>query len=173
MSLADLISIAPPPATGARPHWPDVERAVGSVLPSEYKAVVEAYGLGNFGDCLTLFTPDATQPHLNLIEWAADPSEMTAAHADTPEYFPYPGFPRENGLFGFGAGENWQVFYWLTGGSPDEWPILVYENRGPDFHRLEMPLTDVVVGLLTGKLKISVFPADFEMSNPRFEPFSQ
>jgi hypothetical protein len=47
MAVETLINIMPPPETPIEPRgatWTSVESAIGTVLPSDYKAFIEKYG---------------------------------------------------------------------------------------------------------------------------------
>ncbi len=55
----DLINLAPPPEwrinAGSPSEWDKVERALGTLLPDDYKLIINIYGSGHFNDLFFLF----------------------------------------------------------------------------------------------------------------------
>ncbi len=168
MSIGDLTEFIPPPSVAAKPNWPLVEAQLGTELPFEYKMIVDAFGLGTFGGIMTLFTPMAERSHLNLIshhEYVQANLHLYSGFID------YPIFPDRGGLLAFGACENWEMFYWITEGKPNEWPILLNEQRGPRYDRFEVTLSEFMTGLLRQELKPSVLADDYgSLVTSEFEP---
>jgi hypothetical protein len=71
-AIARLTALVPPPAepveTGEAGRWGEVEAALGTALPSDYKALIGTYGSGRFGDFLYLFNPFAPSGDGNLAD---------------------------------------------------------------------------------------------------------
>ncbi|MGA5220631.1 hypothetical protein ACPCAE_31800 [Streptomyces cinereoruber] len=58
--LAALTALCPPPAAvPPAPDWSEVEEALGTGLPRDYKELVAAYGPGRFCGFITLYQPHA------------------------------------------------------------------------------------------------------------------
>ena len=60
--LSRLFDLSPPPAhpiatSGGKNDWVSVERAIGTALPGDYKAIIDRYGSGDFLDLLILLNP--------------------------------------------------------------------------------------------------------------------
>ncbi|MBB3732477.1 SMI1/KNR4 family protein [Nonomuraea dietziae] len=58
-TIDDLVALVPPPTepVDARGDWHEVEAALGLALPTDFKALIERYGLGQFVDHITPLTP--------------------------------------------------------------------------------------------------------------------
>jgi hypothetical protein len=60
-TVDDLIRIAPPPDIpvdrGLPSQWNDIELILGTPLPGDYKAFINAYGTGYFNDLFHVFNP--------------------------------------------------------------------------------------------------------------------
>lgn len=165
MSLAELLAVAPPPlnrAVADDDEWHDVERAIGTPLPSDYKAFVGHYGLGKLGDFIVVFTPSHDIPHVNLsnqIRQRLDTLQQLAS--EWGETLPHPLYPAPGGLLPFGATDNGDVLYWLTSGSPDRWTVVVNESRGPDYDHHDCSMTTFLAEVISGQRRCSIFPSGF------------
>ena len=116
---------------------------------------------------MTLFSPLAKRRHLNLVAH----HDMVQVKFETySTIFDLPVYPHAGGLLAFGTFENWEMFYWLTEGEPDEWPILINEQRGPEFNRYELPLSVFMVRLLRQELKTTVLADYSSIITSEFEP---
>jgi hypothetical protein len=65
-----LIELLPPPEipVEASGNWANVERQLGTTLPSDYKWFIETYGTGGIcTDYINVLNPFAENPALNLI----------------------------------------------------------------------------------------------------------
>lgn len=173
MTIDALAALIPPPSepiAAGNTDWPAVEDALGQPLPTEYKQIVDLYGTGSFGGLITLFTPNASRPHLNLIA-RLEGEPVAILHAEDPDGYPFPPFPEPGGLLAFGTSDNWEMLYWRIGGPPDTWPIIFYEQRGPDYERLELSMSDALVAILSGTAGRSVLPDHWALEVARFEPW--
>jgi hypothetical protein len=89
-AVNELVALVPPLSGGsARIDWTTIEESVGLRLPSDYKAIVEAYGPGVFDDFLWVLQPLATNPNLDLLrqkENRLDALRVLAASGDTIPY---------------------------------------------------------------------------------------
>jgi len=123
MSFIDLLAVAPPPvprAAAAAYEWLDVEREVGTPLPSDYKAFIDRYGLGKLCDFIVVFMPSHENLHVNLsIQIRQKLDVLQELASEWGEELPYSLFPARGGLLPFGATDNGDILYWLTSGSPD------------------------------------------------------
>jgi hypothetical protein len=166
-SLAQLIAIVPPPVepmeAGSTHAFAGVEDRLALVLPDDYKQIVMAFGTGSWRDFLWVLNPFSANAHLNLLHQAARQldAERQVKEA-SPEAVPFPLYPQMGGLFPWGMTDNGNRLYWLTEGAPDSWPTIIYESRGPQFDRHELNCSDLLLSWLSGRIKISVFPDDFD-----------
>ena len=158
MAVTDLTRLIPPPSGVTKPNWSKAESHLGTRLPSEFKQIVDLYGLGSFGEVMTLFCPETELSHMNLL------NQFDSHQTDIVSFrwvLNRPIYPDKGGLLPFGTSENWEMFYWLTEGEPDTWPILINEQRGPEINRFDMSLSQLMVANLRQELKTTVLP-DYE-----------
>jgi hypothetical protein len=175
-SLARLRALVPPPAQPFEPadpaRWPDVEQALGTRLPADYKAFVETYGSGLFDGFLYVFNPFSADEDGNLLDQR---HTMLGAYEwrrrQAPAELPLPSFPEPGGLLPLGRTQNGDQLHWLTEGEPDRWPVVVFPARVNEHERYDLGVVDFLAGLLGGELGGGTFPADFLAEQPhRFEP---
>jgi hypothetical protein len=96
--LERLRRLLPPPAEALEPGrpdgWPAVEAALGTGLPSDFKAFTELYGSGKVDDFLYLFNPFTQGPDGNLL---VERDRVLAGYRQTRARFPdrlaWPPFP--------------------------------------------------------------------------------
>lgn len=164
MSIIALLAVVPPPvgAVDEVHDWPDVERDIGTPLPSDYKAFIDRYGLGKLCDFIVVFTPSRGNPHVSLsiqIRQKLDVLQQLAS--EWGEELPCPLFPARGGLLPFGATDNGDVLYWRTSGSPDCWTVVVNDARGPDFDDHDCSMTSFLAEVVSGQRRCSIFPRSF------------
>ena len=128
-TVASLARLVAPPAVpvGAHGDWPTVETALGTPLPGDYKHLVAAYGWGEFCDYLRPHTPFGTGRYGGLAWQTGRPSGR--AEKDR-ERHPYPLHPAPGGLLVWGGTVDADRLCWLTTGSPDRWPVVVWSRDG-------------------------------------------
>ncbi|MFF8612005.1 SMI1/KNR4 family protein [Streptomyces sp. NPDC015350] len=134
---------------GAAVDWAAVESRLGTVLPGDYKELVERFGHGEFDDYLGLLIPDGPPGSLDLIEfnefWA-----RAAAECGGGPWKPYGLHPAPGGLLQWASTEQQSSFYWLTEDSdPDRWPILVTGDDYGEWDRFDGSTAEFVHRLLT------------------------
>ena len=160
--LDRLREIAPPPAEPLEPgvpeRWPEVEAALGTALPADFKAFTELYGSGKFDDLLYLLNPFARDQAGNLVH---EKDAMLAAYAETrakfPKRLPLPPFPEPGGLLPLGRSDNGNELYWLTEGEPDAWGVVAFGGRSTRHEVHRHPVTGFLARLLAGELDTHVF----------------
>jgi hypothetical protein len=174
--LERLRAVAPPPArpveAGEPRRWPEVEAAIGTALPGDFKAFTELYGSGKFDDLLYLLNPFAADPDGNLVR-QRDP--MLAAYAETrakfPRRLPLPPWPEPGGLLPLGRSDNGNELYWLTEGKPDSWGVVTFAARSTRHERHPHPVTEFLARLLSAELDSKVLPESLQRPTPhRFVP---
>jgi hypothetical protein len=147
MSLERLKSIVLPPVTpkwnGCPELWLEVEKQLGTSLPSDYKEFIENYGAGGFYNFLGIKSPFT--PKYDLI----------SRNKKSKEYFHsqdiFPVFPDPGGLLYCGGDENGDYLFWLTKGIPDEWPVVYATDDFLEWQIYKLSITDFLCYWLTGK----------------------
>lgn len=129
-----LVQLVPPPTAPVHAHgsWTAVETALGTRLPGDYKQVVETYGWGEFCDYLYLHTPFGTSER-NSIAWQPARHPTGSPEPDPTrnrERYPYPLHPAPGGLLVWGTTMDADRLCWLTEGSPEDWPVVIWSRDG-------------------------------------------
>jgi hypothetical protein len=101
---------------------------------------------------------------------------VLAAYAQTrsrfPDRLPLPPFPEPGGVLPLGRTDNGDELYWVTGGDPGDWPVLLLESRAArqEVHRL--PVTGFLAALAAGELTTRVLPDEVvHRPSHQFTPF--
>lgn len=165
-----LFALVPPPPVPVDAHgdWVTVEAALGLRLPADYKALVGAYGSGEF-DEVSLLTPFAPNDSANLIARARELLPTFGPFRESwPEDYPHRLYPEPGGLLEWGSHGAGHQLCWQTGGDPDAWPVVLVAEDGGTF-RYEMGLADLLFGYLSGALEVEpLLPAP---PRPWFDTF--
>lgn len=162
--------LVPPAMPKGSPDWMSFESELGTALPEDYKRFVTSYGSGKIDGFLSVFTPEGRTQWVDLLWRSRDHEEIGFSRLEL--HPPFPSFPAEGGLLAFGQTDNGDALYWRTTGSPVHWTVLAYEGRGPEYFEFAGSMTAFLEGVLSGELRVSVFPQDFPSTNPKFEPYS-
>lgn len=155
-TVADLEAVLPGlrplrPAGRREVDWPEIARGLRTDLPSDYKALCEAYPSFSIGDSLLVTVADPRRES----EFAAEMLEALDVLEDLAEddmsggYVPY---PRPGGLLHCAESSSGDIFYWRTGDpDPDAWPVVV-STRNDDWWEYEQGLLSLLVGLISGEV---------------------
>lgn len=164
--LDRLTAIVPPPArpseTGTAADWLAVEARVGTALPADYKALVQAYGTGEFYEFMSVLNPFATHEFRNLLcvaEWRL--RNYNECRRLMPEYFTVPAFPEPGRVYPWATTINGDELYWITEGPPDGWGVMFIETRSSDPLRFPMTTTEFLVALFTRTVDPPLYPEDY------------
>lgn len=132
--------------------WTAVETRLGTVLPGDYKGLVERFGYGAFDGYLSLLLPDGPPGSLDIVEFNEFWARCAGVDGDGP-WEPYRLYPAPGGLLQWASTEQRTSFYWLTEGSdPDRWPILVTDDAYTEWDRFDGSTAEFVYRLLTDPL---------------------
>jgi hypothetical protein len=157
-ALAELErAVVPRPAPLVLPPawWSAVEAALGTSLPSDYKALVTRFG-EHFGRGYHVFSPFASDDALNLHAGADRASrilrEKTAREDPRQRRFPFRFYPQSGGLLSWGHDDADLLFFWLTAGEPEAWPTIVVDPGSLAYERFDLPVTGFLNSALYGRL---------------------
>lgn len=169
MSVEKLMITAPPPEvpaeSGSQDKWSEVEQALGTKLPGDYKEMINIYGTGCFGNYIYPYNPFS--PAQDLVAIVPAILELyNQGRIQSPEYHcPVPSYPASGGLLPWGSGEDSELLCWRTEGPIDRWSIVVLDNHySEQYFECEYSLTDFLVEWLNGELVINVFPDDIKFA---------
>jgi hypothetical protein len=107
--------------------------------------------------------PESASPK----KWSALDSERVVRDFMEGQY-PHPIFPETGGILPWAITDNGGRFFWLTKGSPANWPTIYYADRSPEFGLFEMPCTELLFKAVSGESMIfeGPFGSDFNYGQP-------
>ncbi len=116
------------PRSSSPEDWQEVEQYVGSALPADFKAFLDAYGSGAICDELTVFHPRGSSPLLERMRAThrvfAERRESALGAGDT-EDIPYPFHPEPGGLISWGCDPSGDEHFFLPcDPDPDRWKVV-------------------------------------------------
>ncbi len=175
MTLASLLVVLTPPVTpyesGRDKEWPEIEMALGTKLPGDYKEYINEFGTGRINDFLSPYNPFSENRFLNLLR--QEPNQLDTLRRIRDEWgheeCPYPLYPELQGLLPWGVTGNGNVLFWSTSGPADEWTIVVSGGRNPGYEEFDEPMTNFLAKLLSRDI-ISDFFRSFSAREAQFTP---
>jgi hypothetical protein len=146
--------------------WDPVEADLGTRLPRDYKAVIETYGPGAFGDFLSVFQP--VTPF--LTNELAYQSRRSAEVLNSLRNELIPFAPVE--LLAVARTDNGDTVYWVKEpcDEPDWWTIIGNAARNTTWPFFSGGLAAFLHEVLSGRLRYPIFPDSFPGQKPRFIP---
>jgi|GEM_PF-1836111 len=176
MSLQLLLQIMPAPlsALGSNPElWPQVESNLGLALPTDYKRFIDLYGAGMVFDELFIVSPFTKTNTLAkpdyLTSWALqEGAEYRECHNRFPEECPFPIYPDAGGLLAIGGDQTCNSLFYRTEGTPDEWPLVLYDDDYFNYETYEESVTGFLVRWIRGDLHSGILSDDFSKNPHRF-----
>jgi hypothetical protein len=133
------------------------------------------FGTGVFNDpgrlCVTPRNPLAPGFDARFrseCEWERDMRGLAGR-----DEFPYEVFPRTPRLILWADDDNGCLFFWLTEGDPDDWPVLVTPPRGYCWERFELPMTAFLARAFSRRLTCVPWQRPDFFSGPRPVKFAR
>ncbi|MFE5594213.1 histone-like nucleoid-structuring protein Lsr2 [Streptomyces sp. NPDC056549] len=172
-ALSTLIALCPPPTVvPPAPDWSQVEGALSTGLPQDYKELITTYGPGQFCGFITLYQPHAPSDWADLngpipVRLRGQIEEVRQA-ARHPWQLPH----SPDNLFAMGVTGNGDYLFWVTqtADTPDEWTVAVNEALRAPWFTYDGPLTEFLVNVLNGTTSVPMFPKDLLDHGPAFTP---
>lgn len=172
MSVSDVARLITPPnnpnEAPQQRDWSNIEAALATSLPEDYKEFINLFGTGKIDNFLWIFNPFSQNENINLATKVHVQLTALFELQAYGEVLPYKLFPESNGVFPFGITENGDVLYWHTVGQPDAWTVLVNEARSPDWEAFEMIMTEFLFKVLSRQIHPNAFPSAFPSATPNF-----
>jgi hypothetical protein len=153
-----------PPERATRPDeidWTGFERENGFAAPTDYRLLLERYGVGTFGTSATaalggwLYLLDPFHPQQSLLgqsEW--ERRNNRGLQRRFPEQYPgWPMWPESDGLLPWGGSIDGDFVGWWTTGVPDAWGTRFF-GRADDFVEFPFGIAEFIVRLYRGELDL-------------------
>jgi hypothetical protein len=153
--------------------WNEVEEYIGSALPGDFKAFLDAYGSGVVSGELAVFHPGGSKP---LLERMRETHQTFTDRRDKAlssggaERIPYPFHGEPGGLISWGYDHGGDEHFFLPcDADPDKWKIvtMVHEEGCETF---EGPFASFVLAFVRGLLDVDRYhgidPEDLEFLEP-------
>jgi hypothetical protein len=146
--LDGLVSLFGSPAARERSpeDWVEVEDYVGSALPSDFKAFLDAYGTGVICGELVVFHPRGSSPLLTRMRKIHESfGQSWRREADA---YPFRFHPEPGGLVSWGYDySSDEHFFWPCDPEPDRWKVVTNIN-GAEPEVFDGPFTDFVLSFV-------------------------
>jgi hypothetical protein len=163
MAIEELLALVSPPRSVAAevPNWDQIERAIGTRLPADYRAFALHYGSGRFEDgTCTFWVINPLSPNYP-VKFAEELDLWRFRREAFPSEYPADIFPVVPGLLPWGRDEDGGMMGWLVeGDDPDRWAVVA-KNRNEVFERFDLSLTTFLARSLTHELRPSVWRPDY------------
>ncbi len=164
MAITELTNRIPAPSGVVANDWAPVERLLGAALPTAYRALVDAYGPGDFGGVLRLWSPNAeTTDHAFARQSLEHMDRLGRSFAGGRAPMPMLASSPTKGALPWAAAAN-GVACFDTVGTPDSWKVVFVPNDG-DPIAFDGDAAAFVLAVLDGKVP------GFDAAAPKtFEP---
>ena len=151
-TLNDLIQLVPPPAVPKNiptpEEWERYEVTLGTPFPSDYKQIINTYGIGWFADWILIASPqnivNSLQPGTSFLEGSFKSWKN-----------PYLLYPKAGGLLLCGNDDGNSYYTWQTNGLSDTWIIINFPYRTYEDSEAILNYTwlELLVGWFSGEIK--------------------
>ncbi|MFH8622916.1 hypothetical protein ACH4A8_13590 [Streptomyces vietnamensis] len=152
-------------AAGRGVDWAVLDAALGTALPSDFRALAEAYPVLVVDDFLTVSVP---RPGTEAL-WASEARDDEILQdlfemGDTGDYVP---FPQPGGLISWASSSSGDSFYWRTSpADPDAWPVVVRGDNG-DWSEFPVGAVAFLAGVYGRTIDVGGMPGDFPGHDPQ------
>lgn len=145
------------------------EAELGVLLPEDYKQFIKHYGRGSISAFIRLCSPGSNIDSANLMSVAkGDWDGYATLKQEFPDEFTYPRYPEARGLLPWADTINGDTVYWLTDGSPNAWPIVMFGRSCDRHHVFHCGMVEFVKRLVNGKIRGSPFPESINFSRGEY-----
>ncbi|MEU9455824.1 SMI1/KNR4 family protein [Streptomyces sp. NPDC048277] len=159
---------APTPRRWSADDWTAVESYIGSPLPSDFKAFMDAYGTGVIAEELVVFHPHGSSPLLDRMVRIHE--SFTESRARRPDDFPHPFHPEAGGLISWGYDYGGDEHFFLPcDPDPDHWKIITMAHE-EGCEVFDGPFTDFILAFVE-RLEFMDEDGNIGPALPSFEAF--
>ena len=161
--MHDLDKTVPPPVrprkVGNALDWERVERDLRVSYPDDFKGINRRYGTGWFDGFIQVLGPIFQSDRCTLPQYSADIDLIVKIlRKRAPELAQR---IRDRRLIPIAWTRNGDEIFYVVDESGRPAAILFVASRASDFDMFEDSFSEVLAGLLSGRLKTRVFPPNF------------
>ncbi len=168
-----LLELAPPPAQPVHPgtdeEWLRAAQQLGRPFPKDYEAIVRTYGEGYFHQFIRILPVSSEGERTDILSERASFQRMFQ-FPDARNDIPFKVLVDEDKLLTWGATECADTLFWVAHGDPDDWKVLVADEKLINWSGYCQGLLEFLVGVLRGWAKVPWFPEDLTRVG---KPFSR
>ncbi|MDA1361636.1 hypothetical protein O1R50_18555 [Glycomyces luteolus] len=146
-------------------RWEVLREELGVELPSDFRALAEAYPELVFEDflCLGLPRPGEELSYVAVHRQAAEILDVWREEGDAAGYVPY---PEPGGLLLWAWSYSGDYFYWRTWSAfPDDWSVVVMGANG-DWSEYAIGVVDFLAALYRKDFTIPGMPRNWPGDDP-------
>ncbi|MFI6880152.1 SMI1/KNR4 family protein [Streptomyces sp. NPDC050400] len=149
---------------GRSVDWGVLEGDLGSRLPSDFRALAEAYPVLVIGDFLTVSLPVSGAE----AAWASEAGDDEILQdlyemEDMEDYVPY---PQPGGLIAWAESNAGDTFYWRTSpADPDAWTVVVRTDNA-DWIEFPVGAVEFLAGVYGRTIDVPGMPGGFPGDAP-------
>ncbi|BAL91261.1 hypothetical protein AMIS_60410 [Actinoplanes missouriensis 431] len=153
--LVDLLGVS---ETAGPYSWDAAEAAIDSVLPSDYKELIDATGAVIVDDWLCLFGPERGSAISDIALLVEEREQAWGVLRESGAELSAGYFTEGSRLIAFGAIEA-TYFFWraVSGAAPEEWSVVIVDEDLEGWCDLDLSATECVYKVLVGDIRLEPF----------------
>jgi hypothetical protein len=152
--------------------WDAVETAIGAMLPSDYKALLDRTGPIIIDDWLCLYGPDRHDRNLDIASLVEDREEAWVSFREAGVDLPERYFTAGSRLLAFAAVES-NYFFWHAQPftAPDDWSVVIVDADLEEWYEFDLSATECLYMILVGDIQLYPSEGLFEGPEHTTTPF--
>ncbi|GAA0992020.1 hypothetical protein GCM10009555_080360 [Acrocarpospora macrocephala] len=159
-ALERLIALVPPPPDPlfALGSWEELFAELGTRLPADYVALIDAYGSVAFSEYLGVADARRDGNGATMGIHAREIGDSYRSfRAEWPADYRFAAWPEPGGFLPWGNTIDGDHLGWLTEGEPDRWPVAIWP-RHSDERVIDLTMAEFLLGWFSGDLVDSELP---------------
>jgi hypothetical protein len=176
LSIAALEAVLPAMTRWRAPStravdWAAIERELGTALPSDYRALAEAYPTLVIDDFLAVGLP-APGSEAQFVRGFWEAAEILRDLWEVDESQGYAPHPEPGGLLCWGTSPSGDQFYWkVDSPDPDAWPVTVF-GHNDDWSEHAGGVVKFLADVFARRIHVPGLPAAFPGAAPQVKGIS-
>ncbi|MEU4115407.1 hypothetical protein AB0F71_13035 [Kitasatospora sp. NPDC028055] len=151
--------------------WREVERGLGTSLPSDYAEYVGHFGPGGWSNYLGVLIPGVADSSSELVHQSTSLNELMEQRPIIREQQPFPIYPAPHGLLRWGNSSTAETFHWrVDSDDPHSWPTVVLGDTEEEVYEFHGPMTEFLAKLFDHRIRVPFMTQVPKKSDTRFTP---